>query len=52
MDAVEGSGEVEEVVDAEGGEGGGVEGAVVDEATGFVDDEERVDDPSLRSVLR
>lgn len=37
VNAVEGAGEDEVVVAAEGGEAGG-EGAVVDEATGFVDD--------------
>lgn len=44
VDAVECSGEDEEVVDGDGVEVGG-EGAVVDEATGFVDDDEGVDDP-------
>lgn len=44
MDAVEGSREDEEVVDGDGVEVGG-ERAVVDEAAGFVDDDEGVDDP-------
>ena len=44
MDAVEGAREDEEVVDGDGVEVGG-EGAVVDEAAGFVDDDEGVDDP-------
>jgi hypothetical protein len=48
MDAVEGAGEDEEVIGAEFGEAL-VEFAVVDEATGFVDDEEGEDDPD--SVL-
>ena len=44
VDAVEGAGEDEQVVDGDGVEVGG-EGAVVDEAAGFVDDDEGVDDP-------
>lgn len=46
MDAVEGSGEDQGVVGAEVLEAGG-EGAVVDEAAGFVDYEEGEDDPGL-----
>lgn len=44
MDAVEGSGEDEGVVGGEVLEAGG-EGAVVDQAAGFVDYEEGEDDP-------
>ena len=44
VDAVEGAGEDEQVVDGDGVEVGG-EGAVVDEAAGFVDDDEGVDHP-------
>lgn len=46
MDAVEGSGEDQGVVGAEVLEAGG-EGAVVDEAAGFVDYEEGEDDPGF-----
>lgn len=44
MHAVEGAREDKEIVGGELGEAG-VEVAVVDEATGFVDDEEGEDDP-------
>ena len=46
MHTVEGAGEVEERVGVELLKAG-VEVAVVDEAAGFVDDEEREDDPDV-----
>ena len=45
MHAVECAGEDQEVVDGGGGEEGG-ESAIEDEAAGFVDDDEGVDDPA------
>jgi len=46
VDAVEGAGEDQRVVAVELVEAGG-EGAVVDEAAGFVNDEEGEDDPGV-----
>ena len=51
VDAVEGAGEDEVVVAVELLQAGG-EGAVVDEAAGFVDDEEGEDDPGTRRCQR
>lgn len=45
MDAVKGTGEIQEIVDAERGEGRGVKCAVVYQTAGFGDDEKCVDDP-------
>lgn len=51
MDAVEGAGEDEEVVGVELLEAR-VEVAVVDEAAGFVYDEEGEDDPGMYSAVK